>query len=78
MSGNERINIFVSTFKDTYNKVIEFGEAPSKQVTDHKLIDASDSMIVDEEEFEVVESRPKHRGPNLENKDKSTMSLEIA
>ena len=54
MSGNERINIFVSTFKDTYNKVIEFGEAPSKQVTDHKLIDASDSIIVDEEEFRLM------------------------
>lgn len=35
MNGNERISIFVSTYKDTHNKVIEFGEAPSVQVKDH-------------------------------------------
>jgi len=38
----------------------------------------NESQIIDDEEFEMIETRPKHRGPNLENKEKSTMSLEIA
>lgn len=77
MKKNQPIKIFVSTYKDTHNKVIEFGQVPSKLVTDQQLIDVNESVIV-EEGFELVEHKPKHKGPNFESKDKTTMSLEIA
>jgi hypothetical protein len=34
--------------------------------------------VIVEEGFELIEEQPKHKGPNFENKDRATISLEIA
>jgi hypothetical protein len=69
--------LYVSTYKDVKNKVVEFSDSPSNNITD-----LADEIVPENEEFEMLDDvnnddKPKLRGPNFQKKDKTTMSVEV-
>lgn len=60
------IRVFVSTYRDTHVKVIEFSDTPSD-----KLTEDFEEVKGDEIEETVV------RGPNFTGKDKDIITVEI-
>ena len=61
------IRVFVSTYRDTHVKVIEFSDSPAAELTE-------DFEEIKGDELEETVGR----GPNFSGKDKDTITVEIS
>jgi hypothetical protein len=70
------LKIYVSTYRDTNFKVIEFSDEPSTKIDKDKRNDSISNIITEEETKE--QKSKKKSGHIFDGKDKAEMTLEIA